>query len=31
MYDVGVYNSSQFTKLCRRLCGVTPSALIRQK
>lgn len=29
MYEVGVYNSSQFTKLCRRLCGVTPSQLIR--
>ncbi len=29
MYEVGVYNSSQFTKLCKRLCGVTPSQLIR--
>lgn len=28
MYEVGVYNSSQFTKLCKRLCGVTPSSLI---
>ncbi len=29
MYEVGVYNPSQFTKLCKRLCGVTPSKLIR--
>ncbi len=29
MYEVGVYNSSQFTKLCKRLCGVAPSKLIR--
>ncbi len=29
MYEVGVYNSSQFTKLCTRLCGVAPSKLIR--
>lgn len=29
MYEVGVYNSSQFTKLCKRLCGKTPSTLIR--
>ncbi len=29
MYEVGIYNSSQFTKLCKRLCGVTPSKLLR--
>ncbi|MFR9650627.1 MAG: AraC family transcriptional regulator [Rikenellaceae bacterium] len=31
MYEAGVYNSSQFTKLCKRLCGVTPSQLIHSK
>ncbi|MFI3280572.1 MAG: AraC family transcriptional regulator [Rikenellaceae bacterium] len=31
MYEIGVYNPSQFTKLCKRLCGVTPSVLIRSK
>lgn len=31
MYEVGVYNSSQFTKLCKRLCGVTPSDLLRSQ
>ncbi len=30
MYDVGVYNPSQFTQLCKRLCGVTPSKLIHR-
>ncbi len=30
MYEVEVYNPSQFTKLCKRLCGVTPSELIRR-
>lgn len=29
MYEVGVYNASQFTKLCKRICGVVPSQLIR--
>ncbi len=29
MYEVGVYNPSQFTQLCKRLCGVIPSKLIR--
>ncbi|MFI3324013.1 MAG: AraC family transcriptional regulator [Rikenellaceae bacterium] len=29
MYEVGIYNSSQFTQLCRRLCGMTPTELIR--
>ncbi len=29
MYEVGVYNPSQFTTLCKRLCGVPPSQLIR--
>ncbi|MFR9502750.1 MAG: AraC family transcriptional regulator [Rikenellaceae bacterium] len=28
MYEVGVYNSSQFTKLCKRLFGMPPSRLI---
>ncbi len=28
MYEVGVYNPSQFTQLCKRLCGVAPSKLI---
>ncbi len=30
MYEVGVYNPSQFTKLCKRLCGVVPSQLVRR-
>ncbi len=30
MYEIGVYNSSQFTQLCKRLCGVKPSQLIRR-
>lgn len=30
MYEIEVYNSSQFTKLCKRLCGLAPSKLIRQ-
>ncbi len=29
MYEVGVSNPPQFTQLCKRLCGVTPSELIR--
>lgn len=29
MYEVGVYNASQFTKLCKRICGVLPSQLVR--
>ncbi len=28
MYEVGIVNPSQFTHLCKRLCGVTPSELI---
>lgn len=31
MYEVGISNSSQFTMLCKRLCGVVPSKLIRSK
>ncbi len=31
MYEVGILNPSQFTTLCRRLCGTTPSELIRSK
>ncbi len=31
MYEVGIYNPSQFTKFCKRVCGVTPSELIRSK
>lgn len=30
MYEVGIYNQSQFTSLCKRLCGVAPSLLIKQ-
>lgn len=30
MYEVGVYNPSQFTKLCTRLCGFPPSKLIKR-
>lgn len=29
MYEVGIYNQSQFTNLCKRLLGVAPSQLIR--
>lgn len=29
MYEIGVYNPSQFTQLCKRLCGVNPSQLVR--
>lgn len=29
MYEIGVYNPSQFTQLCKRLCGVNPSQLTR--
>ncbi len=28
-YEVGVYNASQFTQLCKRLCGMPPSQLIK--
>ncbi len=31
MYEVGVSSPSQFTQLCKRLCGVIPSELIRLK
>ncbi len=31
MYEVEVYNPSQFTQLCKRLCGVIPSQLIKRK
>lgn len=31
MYELNIYNSSQFTNLCKRLCGMTPSKLIRLK
>ncbi len=30
MYEVEVNNPSQFTQLCKRLCGMTPSELIRR-
>ncbi len=29
MYEVGICNASQFTQLCKRLCGMAPSQLIR--
>ncbi len=31
MYEVGISNPSQFTQLCKRLCGVIPSELIKSK
>ncbi|MFR9534084.1 MAG: AraC family transcriptional regulator [Rikenellaceae bacterium] len=29
MYEVDIYSQSQFTNLCKRLCGMPPSQLIR--
>ncbi|MFR9531636.1 MAG: AraC family transcriptional regulator [Rikenellaceae bacterium] len=29
MYEVDIYSHSQFTNLCKRLCGMSPSQLIR--
>lgn len=31
MYEVEVYNQSQFTQLCKRLFGITPSQLIKMR
>ncbi len=31
MYEVDIYSQSQFTNLCKRLCGMPPSQLIRMR